>query len=54
MSTWCPGGTTAALAIRQKKDGGWANDSSNWMEGNEDLCTAYALIALEACKQSAK
>jgi squalene-hopene/tetraprenyl-beta-curcumene cyclase len=41
---------TAALKKRQKKDGSWANETTNWMEANPDLCTAYALIALSHCK----
>jgi squalene-hopene/tetraprenyl-beta-curcumene cyclase len=45
---------TAALANRQKKDGSWGNDIPAWMEGNTDLCTAYALIALAACKEDKK
>ncbi|MFO0808499.1 MAG: prenyltransferase/squalene oxidase repeat-containing protein [Gemmataceae bacterium] len=41
---------TMALANRQQKDGGWANDIAAWMETEPDLCTAYALIALSYCK----
>lgn len=37
---------TRALANRQRKDGSWGNDLTTWMEGNSDLDTAYALIAL--------
>jgi squalene-hopene/tetraprenyl-beta-curcumene cyclase len=41
---------TAALAKRQRSDGGWANDSDHWMEKNEQLVTGYALITLAVCK----
>lgn len=41
---------TRALANRQKKDGNWGNDFGQWMEGNSDLDTAYALIALGYAK----
>jgi len=37
---------TRALTNRQKKDGNWGSDFGQWMEGNADLDTAYALIAL--------
>jgi len=41
---------TAALAKRQRADGSWANPKDNWMEGNSDLVTGYALMALSYCK----
>lgn len=41
---------TRALANRQRKDGSWGNDLTTWMEGNSDLDTAYALIALSYTK----
>ena len=37
---------TRALANRQRKDGSWGNDFGTWMEGDPNLDTAYALIAL--------
>ena len=37
---------TRALTNRQRKDGSWGNDLTQWMEGNSELDTAYALIAL--------
>ncbi|MCE9531188.1 MAG: terpene cyclase/mutase family protein [Planctomycetes bacterium] len=45
---------TSSLVNRQKKDGSWSNDISNWMETNPDLCTAYALNTLSLCKVKAK
>ena len=40
----------AALGNRQRQDGAWSNNFGTWMEGNADLCTAYALDALSYCK----
>ena len=39
-----------ALANRQRKDGSWGNDFGTWMEGDPNLDTAYALIALSYTK----
>jgi squalene-hopene/tetraprenyl-beta-curcumene cyclase len=36
-----------ALAERQRDDGSWVNEADRWMEGNPELVTAYALLALE-------
>ncbi len=41
---------TAALAKRQKDDGSWANEQDHWMEGDPELVTGYALMALSHCK----
>jgi squalene-hopene/tetraprenyl-beta-curcumene cyclase len=41
----------AALAKRQKTDGSWVNDNDRWMEGDPDLVTGYALMALSYCKK---
>ncbi len=38
------------LAKRQKEDGSWVNSSPRWMEGNSNLATAYALLALSYAK----
>lgn len=35
-----------ALVARQREDGSWVNDADRWMEGDPNLVTAYALIAL--------
>jgi squalene-hopene/tetraprenyl-beta-curcumene cyclase len=40
---------TAALARRQRPDGSWVNQN-HWMEGNPQLVTGYALMALSYCK----
>ncbi len=37
-----------ALSSRQLDDGSWTNDADRWMEGDANLVTCYALIALEA------
>lgn len=39
----------AELARRQRDDGAWANENSRWMEGDPNLCTAFALLALSYC-----
>jgi squalene-hopene/tetraprenyl-beta-curcumene cyclase len=40
-----------ALKQRQRPDGSWANEKSEaFMEGNPDLATAYAVLALRYCK----
>jgi squalene-hopene/tetraprenyl-beta-curcumene cyclase len=41
---------TAAIAKRQHEDGSFANDQDHWMEGDPDLVTGYALMALSHCK----
>jgi squalene-hopene/tetraprenyl-beta-curcumene cyclase len=41
---------TSALAKRQKPDGSWVNDSDRWLEGDPNLVTGYALMALSYCK----
>jgi squalene-hopene/tetraprenyl-beta-curcumene cyclase len=41
---------TAALAKRQQADGGWINETDRWMEGDPNLVTGYALMALSHCK----
>jgi len=40
----------AAIAKRQKPDGGFLNETDRWMEGDPNLDTAYALMALSYCK----
>ncbi len=34
------------LASRQRPDGSWINENSRWLEGDPNLVTAYALLAL--------
>ncbi len=41
---------TAALAKRQHDDGSWRNDNAHWMEGDPNIVTGYALMALSYCK----
>jgi squalene-hopene/tetraprenyl-beta-curcumene cyclase len=41
---------TEALAKRQREDGSWVNDKDQWMEGDPNLVTGYALLALSYCK----
>jgi squalene-hopene/tetraprenyl-beta-curcumene cyclase len=43
----------AALAKRQKPGGEWVGASDRFMEGNPDLVTAYAVIALAYCRKPA-
>lgn len=40
----------AELARRQQADGSWINDNIRWMEGDPNLVTAYALLALSYCR----
>lgn len=43
---------TATLVKGQQKDGSWVNGGSDrWMEGNRNLVTAYALMALKYCRE---
>lgn len=45
---------TRAPANRQRADGSWGSDFKTWMEGNSNLDTAYALIALSYTKPKTK
>jgi squalene-hopene/tetraprenyl-beta-curcumene cyclase len=36
-----------SLVKRQREDGSWSNEVDRWMEGDPNLATAYALIALQ-------
>ena len=36
-----------SVASSQRPDGSWVNDQDRWMEGEPDLVTAYAVLALE-------
>jgi squalene-hopene/tetraprenyl-beta-curcumene cyclase len=40
----------AELARRQLPDGSWVNEADRWMEGDPNLVTGYALLALSYCK----
>jgi squalene-hopene/tetraprenyl-beta-curcumene cyclase len=38
------------LARRQREDGAWSNTNSRWLEGDANLVTSYALLALSYCR----
>ena len=39
------------LLSRQQPDGSWVNSNARWMEGDANLVTAYALLALAHCRK---
>jgi len=41
----------AELARRQQADGSWVNENPRWLEGDPNLVTAYALLALATCQE---
>lgn len=41
------------LAEAQRPDGSWVNDNDRWLEGDANLVTAYALLALDYCRDDA-
>jgi squalene-hopene/tetraprenyl-beta-curcumene cyclase len=41
---------TEELARRQHANGSWVNTNSRWMEGDPNLATAFALLALSYCR----
>ncbi len=43
-----PAALADALAARQRPDGSWTNDADRWMEGDPNLATAFAVLALQA------
>lgn len=45
---------TAELAKRQNDDGSWSNTNKQWFEGDKNLATAFALLALSHCDDEAK
>ncbi len=38
-----------ALIAKQQPNGSWVNTNSRWMEGDPNLVTSYALLALSSC-----
>ncbi len=40
----------AELGRRQQADGSWVNENVRWLEGDANLVSAYALMALSYCK----
>ena len=45
---------TAELAKQQNDDGSWSNANKQWFEGDKNLATAFALLALSHCDEEAK
>lgn len=39
------------LASRQQADGSWVNEDARWLEGDPNLVTGYALLALAYCRK---
>ncbi len=44
----------AELVKRQRSDGAWTNENARWMEGDANLVTGYALLALAYCVKPSK
>jgi squalene-hopene/tetraprenyl-beta-curcumene cyclase len=42
---------TDELVSRQQADGSWVNETSRWLEGDPNLVTGYALLALAYCRK---
>ena len=42
------------LARRQRPDGSWVNADNQWMEGDPNLATAFALLAISHCRPAAE
>lgn len=40
----------ATLQKRQQRNGSWTNENERWLEGDPNLVTAYALMALSHCR----
>jgi squalene-hopene/tetraprenyl-beta-curcumene cyclase len=40
---------STAILARQQENGAWTNTNARWMEGDPNLVTAYALLALARC-----
>lgn len=40
----------AELAARQRPNGSWVNENQRWLEGDANIVTAYALLALANCQ----
>ena len=39
------------LAGKQREDGSWINGNARWLEGDQNLVTGYALLALSYCRK---
>ena len=46
-----PADVPKAVALRQREDGSWVNEEKKWLEGDPNIVTAYALLALSYCKK---
>jgi squalene-hopene/tetraprenyl-beta-curcumene cyclase len=44
----------AQLVSLQKPNGSWVNSEKRWMEGDPNLCTAFALLSLNYCRRPEK
>ena len=44
----------AELARQQQSDGSWVNENDRWLEGDRNLVTGYALLALAYCRPAVK
>jgi hypothetical protein len=42
------------LARRQRDDGAWVNSNQRWFEGDANLSTSFALLALSYCAPGRK
>jgi len=42
----------AALAASQQSNGSWNNTNPRWLEGDSQLATGYALLALSYCREN--
>ena len=42
----------AELASRQQDNGAWVNENDRWLEGDPNLVTGYALLALSYCRKT--
>lgn len=42
------------LAQQQQPDGSWVNKTNRWLEGDPNLVTGYALLALSHCRATAE
>lgn len=40
----------AALLARQAANGSWVNENNRWLEGDPNLATSFALLALAYCR----
>lgn len=41
----------AEFAAKQRQDGSWVNENKQWMEGDANMVTGFALLTLSYCKE---